>query len=62
MKKIIFGVVTSMLLSTALYAGDSKKTKAKHVAKKQICTPANCANTANCNPANCVSMPGCCKH
>ncbi len=59
MKKIIFGMFASMLLTSAVYAGGAKKHVTKHVAKKQTCNPANCPSTSNCHPANCVNMPGC---
>ena len=55
MKNIFIGILASVLLSNALYAGDVKKHGKKRVAKKQCNT--DCP--VPCNPANCVNMPGC---
>jgi hypothetical protein len=57
MKKIIFGILASMLLTSAAYAGKGKKARLKK-AKAETCTPASCDKT-QC-PPNCVGMP-CCK-
>ena len=62
MKKIIFSVVATMLLSTAaVYANGGKKGHSKQVAKTSCCTKANCPNPANCNKTNCP-IPGCICH
>ena len=58
MKKIFFGIVASLLLSSALYAGDNKKQGKKRVAKKQVCAKTDCPRPT-CDPASCVNMPGC---
>ena len=57
MKKVFFGILASMLLSSAVYAGKGKKARIKK-AKAETCTPASCDKT-QC-PPNCVGMP-CCK-
>lgn len=57
MKNIFVGILASVLLSSAVYAGDAKKHGKKRVAKKQVCTT-DCTGTP-CNPANCINMPGC---
>lgn len=59
MKRIFFGIIASLLLSSAAYAGDSKKHSKKRNAKKQVCAKADCSPRTTCDPANCVSMPGC---
>ena len=56
MKKIIFGILASMLLTSSVYAGKGKKSRAKKTAKTETST--TCDKT-QC-PPNCASMP-CCK-
>jgi hypothetical protein len=59
MKKIFFGILASMLITSGVYAGKGKKDRTKKASKAQTCNPANCDKT-KCQPANCVSM-ACCK-
>ena len=56
MKKIIFGILASMLLTSAAYAGKGKKNRKS--SKAETCTATTCDKT-QC-PPNCASMP-CCK-
>ncbi len=60
MKKIFFGILASMLLTSGVYAGKGKKDRLKKASKTETCTKANCPKSANCQPANCVNM-ACCK-
>jgi hypothetical protein len=56
MKKIIFGILASMLLSTGVYAGKGKKNRKG--TKTDTVTTTTC-NKTQC-PPDCVNMP-CCK-
>lgn len=56
MKQIFVGILASMLLTSAVYAGKGKKSKKK--TKAETCTLACCDNT-KCPPANCADMPSC---
>ena len=53
MKKIIFGILASMLLTSAAYAGKGKKNRKS--SKAETCTATTCDKT-QC-PPNCASMP-----
>ncbi|MEO5781780.1 MAG: hypothetical protein ABIQ07_00825 [Ginsengibacter sp.] len=58
MKKIFFGILASLLLTSGVYAGKGKKDRSKKASKAQTCSQASCDKT-QC-PSNCVGMP-CCK-
>lgn len=62
MKKIFFGIITTVLLSTAVvYAVTDKKSAKKNAAKKECkatCVKANC-DKSKCNKTTCAKMPGC---
>ena len=60
MKKIFFGILASVLLTSAALAGGSKKGHLKKVSKTDKCTKANCP--AGCDKSKCVDMPGCTCH
>lgn len=57
MKKIVLGLMAvAIMSSSAVYAGNGKKSKSKKKkAKVENCKPAGC-----CDKTNCVPFPGCC--
>ena len=60
MKKAFFGILASMLLTSAAFADAGNKGHLKKVSKTDKCTKANCPNT--CDKSKCVEMPGCICH
>ncbi len=56
MKKIIFGMLAYLLLTSGVYAGKGKKDRSKTASKAQTSTKTSCDKVANCKPSNYVDM------
>ena len=61
MKKIIFGIIATLIMATGAVYADGGKKGAKKTKAKKVCIKTNCTDKADCKKTKtiCPNRPGC---